>query len=45
MRKVTEEKRVMEERQQKKAIGENYEKLKLMNIKPPSFIEKNRAKK
>ena len=24
---------------QKKAVGENYDKLKLMNIKPPSFIQ------
>ena len=39
IRKVTEEKRALEEKLQKKAVGENYDKLKLMNIKPPSFIQ------
>lgn len=39
IRKVTEEKRALEDKLQKKAVGENYDKLKLMNIKPPSFIQ------
>lgn len=38
MRKVNEEKRAIEEKIHKKAIGENYDKAKLMNIKPPSFV-------
>ena len=45
MRKVNEEKRAIEERMQKKAIGENYDKAKLMNIKPPSFVAGERIKK
>jgi hypothetical protein len=45
MRKVNEEKRALEEKIQKKTIGENYDKVKLMNIKPPSFIVGERAKK
>lgn len=39
MRKINEEKRVKEEDMQKKICGENYEKLKLSSIKPPSFME------
>lgn len=38
IRKVTEEKRILEDKMQKKAVGDNYDKLKLMNIKPPSFL-------
>lgn len=45
MRKVNEEKRAMEEKIQKKAIGENYDKVKLMNSKPPSFVDGERPKK
>ena len=45
MRKVNEEKRAIEEKIQKKAIGENYDKAKLMNIKPPSFVAGERIKK
>jgi hypothetical protein len=45
MRKVNEEKRALEEKIQKKAIGENYDKVKLMNIKPPSFVVGERTKK
>lgn len=30
---------------QKQAKGENYEKLKSMGSKPPSFLEKERQKK
>jgi hypothetical protein len=45
MRKVNEEKRAIEEKMQKKAIGENYDRAKLMNIKPPSFVAGERIKK
>lgn len=45
MRKVNEDKRAIEEKIQKKAIGENYDKVKLMNIKPPSFVVGERTKK
>lgn len=39
IRKVTEEKKALEEKLHKKAIGENYERMKLQNVKPPSFIQ------
>lgn len=39
IRKVTEEKKALEEKFHKKAIGENYDKVKLMNLKPPSFLQ------
>ncbi len=45
MRKVNDEKKAFEEKMQKKATGENYDKLKLMNIKPPSFVENERKKR
>jgi len=45
MRRVNEEKRAIEEKMQKKAIGENYDKAKLMNVKPPSFVVGERIKK
>jgi hypothetical protein len=45
MRRVNEEKRAIEEKMQRKAIGENYDKAKLMNIKPPSFVAGERIKK
>ena len=35
----------MEDKLQKKATGGDYEKLKQMGIKPPSFLEKERLKK
>ena len=35
----------MEDKLQKKATGGDYEKLKQMGIKPPSFLEKERHKK
>jgi len=37
MRKVNEEKKALEEKIHKKVIGENYDKVKLMSLKPPSF--------
>jgi hypothetical protein len=45
MRKINEDKRVKEEDLQKKICGENYEKLKLSSIKPPSFMEQERKKR
>lgn len=45
MRRITEEKRIQEEKQKKKEVGENYEKLKQMAIKPPSFLDAERKKK
>lgn len=39
IRKVNEEKKALEEKMFKKQIGENYDKVKLMNLKPPSFLE------
>jgi hypothetical protein len=38
MRRVNEEKKALEEKIHKKVIGENYDRVKLMNLKPPSFI-------
>lgn len=45
MRKITEEKKIKEEELQKKVTGENYDKIKTMNIKPPSFMEQERKKR
>lgn len=45
MRKVNEEKKAIEEKIKKKAIGESYDKVKLMSIKPPSFVSGERPKK
>jgi hypothetical protein len=39
MRKVNEERKALEEKIHKKAIGENYDRVKLMNLKPPSFVQ------
>ena len=45
MRKVNEEKRALEEKIHKKVIGENYDRVKLMNLKPPSFVQGQTEKK
>ncbi len=45
MRKVNEEKRALEEKLHKKVIGENYDRVKLMNLKPPSFVQTQAEKK
>eukprot|EP00347_Sterkiella_histriomuscorum_P012751 403367361 len=45
MRKTNEEKKAQEEKQKKKETGENYERTKQMNVKPPSFIDKQREKR
>lgn len=45
MRRVNEEKRALEEKIHKKAIGENYDKVKLMNLKPPSFVGGEKRKR
>lgn len=45
IRKVTEEKRAIEEKQFKRAIGEGFDKVKLMNLKPPAFISDADKKK
>ena len=45
IRKQNEEKKALEDKLQKKATGGDYEKLKQMGIKPPSFLEKERHKK
>lgn len=42
LRKVNMEKRALQEKEHKKAIGENYDKIKLMNLKPPSFVSKHK---
>jgi hypothetical protein len=39
MRKVNEERKALEEKIHKKVIGENYDRVKLMNLKPPSFVQ------
>ena len=39
MRKVNEERKALEEKIHKKVIGENYDRVKLMQVKPPSFVE------
>jgi hypothetical protein len=35
----------MEDKQHRKAIGEGFDKIKLLNSKPPSFVVKERIKK
>jgi hypothetical protein len=45
MRKANEEKRSIEEKLQKKAIGEQYDRVKLMNSKPPNFVLGERVKR
>lgn len=45
LRKTAEDKKLLEEKQKKKEIGENYEKTKALPIKPPSFVDKERKKK
>lgn len=45
MRKIAEEKKQKEVEMQKKVTGENYEKIKMQSIKPPSFMESERKKK
>ena len=45
MRKVNEERKAMEEKIHKKVIGENYDRVKLMNSKPPSFVQSQGEKK
>ena len=42
MRKIAEEKKAKEEKEYKRTIGENYDKMKLMQAKPPSFLEKDK---
>ena len=39
MRKIAEEKKLKEEKEYKRTIGENYDKVKLLNTKPPSFLD------
>ena len=45
MRKINEEKKHKEEEMEKKVKGENYEKMKSLPIKPPTFLEQERKKK
>ena len=45
MRKVNNEKQAKELQLYKKITGENYDKLKLMNIQPPSFIDQERKRR
>ena len=45
MRKVNEERKAMEDKIHKKVIGENYDRVKLMNLKPPSFVQSQGEKK
>ena len=45
MRKVNEDKRALEEKIHKKVIGENYDRVKLMNLKPPSFVQGEKKKR
>ncbi len=45
MRKVNEEKKALEEKIHKKVIGENYDRVKLMNLKPPSFVQAEKKKR
>ena len=45
MRKVNEERKALEEKIHKKVIGENYDRVKLMNLKPPSFVQSQGEKK
>lgn len=45
MRKIAEEKKQKEEKEFKRVTGENYDKIKLMNTKPPSFLDQEGKKK